>query len=167
MAADGWAQIGGIYDDRLSEIAQYRALATMAQAAEHRAITGKPAPASLAHRLESMAHDAERRLAGVRALGDSVTIPDPWPAFVREIARCCREVGLSPTVTGRVYRTADAIAPTWFQKFMAALDKNLLGSRKLVWTDHSDNQFERDHSATYAGVAKAMSGRTEAGKSRK
>jgi len=166
MAADGWAQIGDIFDDRLSDIGRYRALATKAQAAERRAFTGKRPPAKLADCLAAMARDAERRLAGIRALGEPVTAPDPWPVFVRKVKRCCREAGLNPTATNRIYPSAWGTEPTWFQEFMVALDKNLLGSRNLVWTDPTDQQHERDPRASYAAVAAAMSGNKKPRKAR-
>jgi hypothetical protein len=156
MAADGWAQIGDIFDDRLSDIGQYRALATLAQAAEQRAKNGKHPPATLSDRLTTMARDAERRLAGIRALGAPVTVPDPWLTFVRHVERCCRKAGLDLASTGRVYLSSWGIKPTWFQAFMAALDKNLLGGRNLVCADR-----ERDHTATYAAIAKARSGKNK------
>jgi hypothetical protein len=139
MAADAWAKVGKIHDDRLGDIGIYE-------------------------NLEAMARDAERRLAEIRQLGESVRVAGPWPAFVRKIARCCREAGLTPTATGGVYENAK---PTWFQKFMVALDKNLLGSKHLLGIDSKDKQFERDHRAFYAAVAKALRGDGKPGKAQK
>jgi hypothetical protein len=93
-----------------------------------------------------------------------VTAPEPFPAFVRKVARCLREIGLNPKATGRVYEATGQ--PTWFQKFMAALDKNLLGSRNLLGVDCAGEQFERDPTALYAAVAKALRGYKKAGKAR-
>jgi hypothetical protein len=99
MAADAWAKLGKIHDDRLGDVARYATL-------------------------EAMAGDAERRLAAFRKLGKPITMAGPWPLFVRKIARSCRAAGLNPTVTGRIYEHGKA---TWFQNFMAALNENLLG----------------------------------------
>jgi hypothetical protein len=138
-AADAWATVGEIHDDRLGDIGIYE-------------------------NLEAMARDAERRLAGIRQLGEPVKVDGPWPVFVRKIARSCRGVGLKPTATGGVYENAK---PTWFQKFMTTLDKNLLGSKHLLGIDREGKQFERDHRAFYAAVAKALGGYTKPGKARK
>jgi hypothetical protein len=128
-AADAQKEIGKIHDDRLSDISQY-------------------------DNLEAMAKDAERRLTALRKF-EPVNIAAPFPKFVIKIAECCSKVGLTPGITGRVYEDNK---PTWFQKFVVAIDKNLLASKNLVWTDRSQNnqQFERDPRALYAEIAKAM-----------
>jgi hypothetical protein len=139
-AADAWVKIGKrIYDDRLGDICIYQ-------------------------KLEAMARDTERRVAGIRKLGKPINVAPPWPVFVRKVARCCREAGLDPTATGRIYEGAK---PTWFQKFMAAIDKDVMGSRKLLGIDPTGEQFERDHRAFYAAVAKALRGDGGRGKARK
>jgi hypothetical protein len=122
MAADAWKeinQIGAFHDDRRSDLRRL-------------------------DDLEILAKDAERRLARLRSFGQPKTEEPYWREFVRKIARCCRQQGLNPTVTGRVYEHAK---PTWFQEFMAALDKNLLGSKRLVGLNRKGQQFERDHTA--------------------
>ena len=103
----------------------------------------------------SPAISVRQRFAGIRRLGKAKPVADPWPIFVRKVAQCFRKVGLRPTATGRVYEGGK---PTWFQGFMAALDKNLLGIKRLIGTDREDEQFERDHRAFYAEIAKAMRG---------
>jgi hypothetical protein len=131
---------GVIYDDRLSDIRQYDAL-------------------------EAMARDIERRLAGIRKLGEAKRVDDPWPIFVRKVARCFREIDLRPTATGRVYDEGGK--PTWFQEFMAALDKNLLGYKSLIGIDPEGKQYERDPKAFHAEIAKVIGGYRNSGKARK
>jgi hypothetical protein len=141
-AADAWKAVGkAVHDDRLSELREY-------------------------DRLELMAQDAERRLQGFRRLGDPIHVADPWPEFVCRIADSCRKAGLNPTATGRGYDEKNS-KPSWFQRFVAALDKNLLGSRNLLGVNGKGEQVERDHRAFYAGIAKAMSGYGKPGKARK
>jgi hypothetical protein len=152
-AADDWKKIkeladspdvrrGVIYDDRLSDIRQYDAL-------------------------EAMALDVERRLAGIRKLGEAEYVDDPWPIFVLKVAQCFREIGLRPTATGRIYDKGVAGKPTWFQEFMAALDKDLLGIKRLIGIDSEDKEYKRDHRAFYAEIAKVLGGYRNPGKARK
>jgi hypothetical protein len=140
MAADGWKRIKGkIYDDRLSDISRF-------------------------DKFEALARDAERRLASIRALGKPVTVPDPWPMFVRKIAQCCREAGLKPKATGRVYEKDDSgkhADPTWFQEFMAVLNENLLGD------EGRRKQLQHSRAAFYAEITKALRGDRKPGKARK
>jgi hypothetical protein len=134
MAAASWKRIKGkIYDDRLSDIRRF-------------------------DELDSLARDAERRLAGIRALGQAVTAPSPWREFVCNVARCCRDAGLNPSVTGRVYEDAN---PTWFHKFMAALNENLLGD------EGRRKQFQQSRAAFYAEITRALRGDRKPGKARK
>ena len=128
MAADAWKQIGDIHDDRLGDIDNYE-------------------------NLEPMALDAERRLAVLRNLGSTTLAIDPWPVFVRKVARCLRQFDLELSWTGGVY---EGTKPSWFQKFMAALDENLLGG--AGGSKHSLEAF-------YAEIAKAMRGDENTGKS--
>jgi hypothetical protein len=139
LADSPHARRGVIYDDRLSDIHQYDAL-------------------------EAMACDAERRLEGIRKLGESEPVDDPFPAFVRKVAQCFWNIGLMPTVTGRIYEGGK---PTWFQEFMAALDKNLLGIKKLTGVDSEGRQKERDPRAFHAEIAKALGGYRTPGKAQK
>jgi hypothetical protein len=129
MAADAWPKVRQINDDRLGDIRIYE-------------------------NLETMARDAERRLAGIRKLGKPVTITSPWPEFVRSIARCCRAAGLKPTATGRTYEHGK---PTWFQEFAAALNENLLGN------EGKGRQLKYSRAAFYAEIAKAMRGVSKQG----
>jgi hypothetical protein len=138
LADSPHARRGVIYDDRLSDIRQYDVL-------------------------EAMACDAERRLEGIRKLGESEYADDPWPTFVRKVAQCFWDIGLIPTATGRIYESGK---PTWFQEFMAALDKDLLGI-KLISVDSEGNQKERDPRAFHAEIAKALGGYRTPGKARK
>jgi hypothetical protein len=133
-------RLSDIHDDRLSDIRQYDAL-------------------------EAMARDAERRLAGIRKLGEA-EYDDPFPIFVRKVVQCFLEIGLRPTAKGRVYDEKGG-KPTWFQEFMLALNNNLLGIRRLIVIDSKGKQFERDPRAFYAEIAKAMSGYKKPGKARK
>lgn len=140
-AAASWNSLRTVYDDRLSDIRRF-------------------------DMLDELANDAERRLIGIRKLGEPTAVTSPWPALVRGVARCCREVGLKPTASGHLYDDAPG-KPTWFQEFMAALDKNLLGSKDLLGVDRKGKQFERDHRAFYAEVGKALHGDRNAGKARR
>jgi hypothetical protein len=92
---------GKIYDDRLGDIRQYE-------------------------QLEALARDAERRLNSLRRLKPIRLTTRP--EMVLAVKQCLVDAGLNPTVTKRVYPSADGIEPTWFQKFMAALNDNLLGN---------------------------------------
>jgi hypothetical protein len=142
-AADSWKEIterGVIYDDRLSDIRQYDVL-------------------------EAMARDAERWVAGIRGLGEAEFVDDPFPTLVRKVAQCFREIGLRPTATGRVYDEGGE--PTWFQDFIVALDKNLLGYKKLIGINREGKQYERPDKAVHAEIAKAMGGYGNPGKARK
>jgi hypothetical protein len=141
LADSPQARRGIIYDDRLSDIRQYDAL-------------------------EAMARDAERRLAGIRELGKAEYVDDPWPMFVRRVEQSFREIKLKPIATGRVYDNKGG-KPTWFQEFMAALDKNLLGYKRLIGIDCEDKQYERDHKAFHAEIAKVIGGYRDPGKARK
>ncbi len=133
-AADAWKEVGkAINDDRLSDIREY-------------------------DKLEVMAQDAERRIAGFQGLGNPRDVADPWPEFVCRVAQSLREAGLKPTVTGRVY---DDAKPTWFQEFMVALNENLLGNQGRA------HQLDYSRAAFYAEIAKAVSGYGRPGKARK
>jgi hypothetical protein len=96
--------------------------------------------------LDTMARDAERRLAALSKLGKPVRTDDPWFGFVRRVAQCCRDVGLRPTAPGGVYGDAK---PSWFQEYMLALNNDWLGR---------DGRPIHSHPAFYAGIAKAMRG---------
>jgi hypothetical protein len=110
--------------------------------------------------LDLMIWDLESRLTL-----KPVTVLDPFPEFVCKVAVCLRNAGLKPTATGGVYEHAK---PSWFQQFMAALDKELLGSRNLLsFDDRTGKQFENDHRAFYAEIAKAHHGYKKAGFARK
>jgi hypothetical protein len=132
-AADAWRDIEQIHDDRLGDLSRY-------------------------DDLEKLAQDAERRLA---SFGKLKLVTDPWPAFVCKVARCCREAGLNPTVTGRVYDSSWGTEPTWFQEFMASLNEDLLGDQGR------GEQLRRSRAAFYAEVAKALRGDSKPGKARK
>jgi hypothetical protein len=139
LADSPQARRGIIYDDRLSAIRHYDAL-------------------------ETMARDAERRLARIRKLGKAEYVDDPWPLFVRKVADCCRKIKPGPTATGRIYEGGK---PTWFQEFMFALDNNLLGYKRSIGIDREGKQKEHDPRAFYAEIAKAMGGYKNSGKARK
>jgi hypothetical protein len=145
MAADGWKdieeirkEIGEFHDDRRSDLRRF------ADA-------------------EMLAQDAERRLARIRARGKPVTVADPFREFVRKVARCCRDAGLNPTISGGIYEGAP---PSWFQRLLAMLDKELLANR-LVGLDQNNKQFERDPRAFYAEITKALQGDRKPGKAQK
>jgi hypothetical protein len=111
------------HDDRLSDIRQFDALGAMAA-------------------------DAERRLAGLRALGDPHPIhapESPWRCFVRALHTACKEAGLSPTLTKRYYD--DKGAKPWFQEFVLAVRDNLLGDNG--YPKHSIQAF---HSETFEAI---------------
>jgi hypothetical protein len=130
---------GVIYDDRVRDIHQHDAL-------------------------EEMARDVERRLAGIRELGEAEYVDDPWPVFVCGVAQCFREIRLDPTAMGRAYEGGK---PTWFQEFMLALDNNLLGYKRLVGIDREGKQKERDPKAFYAEIARILGGDRNPDKARK
>jgi hypothetical protein len=107
--------------------------------------------------LVAMAKDAERCLDSICALGKPITATAPWRVFVGKVAQCCREAGLNPTATGRVYERGE---PTWFQDFMRALNDQLLGDRGKGKQLHSSVAF-------HAEITKAMRGDRKPGKARK
>lgn len=76
--------------------------------------------------LEALARDADRRLKAFRDTGEPVTMA-ARPELIRAVYKSLGDAGLTPTRTKRVYVSADAIAPTWFQKFMAVLNDTVLG----------------------------------------
>jgi hypothetical protein len=86
----------------------------------------------LGSQLDALAFDAERRLKALKDLGELVTMT-PRPQLVRAVKKCLKDAGLRPTATKRVYASADDKSksgdgkPTWFQKFMAELNKSVLG----------------------------------------
>jgi hypothetical protein len=134
MAADAWPRAMGMHDDRLGDIRQY-------------------------NDLEAMARDVERRLAAFRKFGKPAIVTDPWPSFVRKAAQCFREVGIIPTVTGRIYLSSWGTKPTWFQKFFVGLNKTLLGK---------NGRRQHTPAAFYAEITKAMRpGNRKSGKARK
>jgi hypothetical protein len=123
QAAISWEALRGIHDDQLSEIRRFDELA-------------------------GMADDADRRLAGLRALGDPRPIhapESPWRGFVRALHTSCKGVGLVPTLTKRQY--ADKGATPWFQEFVLAVRDNLLGDKG--YPKHSVQAF---HSETYEAI---------------
>ena len=82
-------------------------------------------------------------------------------------SQCLRKVkkpNFVPTAPGSIYEKG--FKPSWFQKFMVALDKDLVGSRNLLGVDCAGNPFERDPQATYAVIAQALSGYKKTGKAR-
>jgi hypothetical protein len=134
MAADAWTDIRHIHNDRVNDISRF-------------------------DDLEAMAADAERRLAAFCAIAPR-TVDNPWPEFVRKAARCLRAAGLKPVVTGRVYEANAKL--TWFQKFMVALNYDLLGNQG-PWPNNSSASDE----AQAASITAAMRGEREPGKTRK
>jgi hypothetical protein len=85
----------------------------------------------------------------------SVAVPQPWPEFVRKLARCCRDVGLKPIATGRGY---EGVEPTWFQNFVLAIQRELLGD---------DGRKPHSPEAFAAEIAVALRGEKNSRKSRK
>jgi hypothetical protein len=135
MAADAWEHIKGMHDDRVTEISRF-------------------------DDLEAMAADAERRLAALRALKPK-NADRPSEEFVRNVAKCCRTIGLKPAVTGDLY-DKEEVKLTWFQKFIVALDDELLGEAGIWWG--KGRAFEQ---AKGAWITKAMRGDGKSGKARK
>jgi hypothetical protein len=122
-AARAWESLRGIHDDQLSDVGRFDQLATMAA-------------------------DAARRLAGIRALGEVATVTAnemPWRRFVGALYKGCKRVGLDPGVTGRVYEAG--AKPSWFQEFVLAVNDNLLG--RNGYPKHSSGAF---HAETVAAV---------------
>jgi hypothetical protein len=152
VAADAWANIRrnphpqitherkvfeyerGIHDDRVTDISRFDGL-------------------------EAMAADANRRLAALSALKPQNT-NQPFGEFVRKVARYCCEAGLEPGVTGRLYER-DA-KPTWFQKFIIALDRDLLGTEG-PWPTKRKSSFDKGKAAS---IAKALLSYKKSGKAR-
>jgi hypothetical protein len=100
-AASAWAEVEGMYDDRLGPLSD------------------------LGKRLAELATDAERRLAVIGNLKAAKPI-DARKQLILLLARSCQGAGLRPTVHGRAYENSD---PTWFQQFVAMLNDNLLGAQ--------------------------------------
>jgi hypothetical protein len=122
-ARETWAEISDIHDDRLGVLSDLDALLAAAIA------------------------DGERRLALLRSSErTAISIKSP---FIRALADCLRKFGFKPTTTGQIY---GATEPTWFQKFVRALNDHLLGENG--W-GAAGAYSER---SLYADVAKAMTG---------
>lgn len=139
IAADTWRDMKSqsslpwrppFYDDRLSDLSRF-------------------------DDLEEMANDAERRLAALR-LHKPQTVPSAWRSFVRGVADCFRAEGMEPTATGRAYDEGGKL--TWFQKFMQAMQENILGQ---------DGFCSNSTQAFAAEVAAALRGERNAGKAQK
>jgi hypothetical protein len=135
IAADAWADIRYIHHDRLTNISRF-------------------------DDLEGMVADAERRLAAFRATAPQ-TVDNPWPAFVREAARCLRAAGLTPGVTGRLYEANAKL--TWFQKFIVALSYDVLGNEG-PWPNNSSAS---DQAKAESVKAAMRGGGRKPGKARK
>jgi hypothetical protein len=135
-AAAAWAEVGEIYDDRLSDIGIYK-------------------------NLKTMACDAERRLAGIQALGKPTKVDDPWLGFVRRVYRACRQARLDPKISGHIYDSSRGSKPTWFHQFMLALNDELLGN------DGKGPISKSMRPAFYNEINKAISGGGKSGKPRK
>jgi hypothetical protein len=133
MAADAWVKIKEqpFHDDRVTDISRF-------------------------DNLEAMAVDAERRFAALRAIESKYVVP-PYEEFIRRVAKCCRTAGLKPTYTGRLYDYDDAA--TWFQKFVVALNRDLLGNE--------GPRRSASDEAEAAMITKAMRGDKKSGKARK
>jgi hypothetical protein len=136
MAADAWPDIKDIYDDRLTEIPRFDVL-------------------------EVWAADSERRLKALRAITPQNAARPP-EKFVRDVAQACRAARLRPGGTGSLYDD-DKPSLTWFQKFIIALNDELLGEDGL-WPDKKSVAYER---AKAAWITKAMRTDAKSGKARK
>jgi hypothetical protein len=98
-------------------------------------------------RLEEMLQDVTRRAAQLHS--QSPISINPRHELVRSLAKACTRFGLAPSATGRIY-DEEAHEPSWFQKFVAALNDNLLGTQGWgAIASYSRN-------ALYADVVKAM-----------
>jgi hypothetical protein len=144
--------------------------------------TNRPSDLLLYNELEDLAGRLER----ISSFEPPIE-PDPWPAFVRSVAECFRDVAkrlrdddLTPTVTMRFYKADEdgGGKPTWFQEFVADLHENLLGQEGYAaaakaLTVAGERRQEADVSAQYnrralhAAVVKAMRGDRKPGKSQK
>jgi hypothetical protein len=76
------------------------------------------------------------------------------------MARAWERAGLKPTGSGEVYGERKD-RPTGFQLFMAEIDRNLLGSKKLIGVDERNRtpdglptQYPCDPTAFYAEVTR-------------
>jgi hypothetical protein len=98
-------------------------------------------------RLEEMLQDITKRADNLRSL--SPVAINSRHELVRSIAKTCERFGFVPSATGRVYEEG---AASWFQKFVAALNDNLLGEQG--WGPAG--RYSRK--ALYADVAKALRG---------
>ena len=132
-AAVAWAELRGMHDDRRGMLSDY------------------------GDRLADMAADAERRLREIRSLDEMKPVVVKTE-LVRGLAECCRSAGLNPTATGRVSQHE---RPTWFQKFIVALNNEVLGDDG--WGLVGSHKERTVHSY----VAKALSGYGKPGKSRR
>jgi hypothetical protein len=84
-------------------------------------------------RLAGMAKLAQLQLKGLRKLGPPTKITDannPFGLLVGDMARAWERAGLKPDANGRY-----GSPPTDFQRFMAEIDRSLLGSKKLIHFD--------------------------------
>jgi len=122
-AAGAWAKIDQrkLYDDRLSDLRTFNSI-------------------------EGLAVDAERRLREIKQFDKPSKLENPWPAFVRSVAECCRKVGMKPTATCAVYDVRRP-QPSWFQELVVAINDNVLGDQG----GHRHSKMSQ-----YAAIAKAL-----------
>lgn len=99
--------------------------------------------------VDAMANDILKRKEALRRLAP--VIVNPKHDLVRSLAKACESCGLTVTVTNRVY-DQKANRPTWFQKFVAAVNDQALGAQG--WGAASN-----DKKALYADVLRALRGR--------
>jgi hypothetical protein len=131
-AADVWKEIvanGKFHDNRLGDVDKYELLGEMAQG-------------------------ARRQLDGLRKL-TLIKLADPLQGLVHDVAKAVRSAGLEPSTTGRIYDETRS-SPTWFQRFVTAIDKNFLAGRGLVDHDQNDKELSRDPRSTYDAIGKAL-----------
>ena len=123
QAANTWSDVKGFHDDLLGKIDLRRF-----------------------DELETMADDLESRLERLRSKNQNPIKESPWDEFVRKVASCLRKEKLNPTAGGGVYNATAKLS--WFQEFMIALNKCVLGK----------NGRASNEKALAASIAKAMSG---------
>jgi hypothetical protein len=147
MAAAAWEEIGDFHDNALGDASQYDLL-------------------------KGMTEGAKRQLVGLQKLGKPSVLEDaddPFGILVLSVANAWRCIELRPTASNSTYQGGN---PTEFQRFMAEIDRNLLGSKNLIGLDDAakehrvvqyrgesfeielPKQYDCDPNAFYAEIAR-------------
>jgi hypothetical protein len=129
------AEFGGVFhDNRLGNVGRYAELREMARGARRQ--------------LEGVRNsDGTISVPGLCDLGEAVSVTNPWGDFVRDLRKDVEATPGLPPVTASGTAGYEVTAnPSWFQKFVVAVEDNLVGGERRLSLN-----------ATYAAIAQALS----------